>query len=299
MLAMVARHPFRMMLPVSASASCSSSMISSSGSSPPVTARTSSRLLVSGKISSARPVMSPSKTWWTATRLLTSFSLERRDGRVAAHQRDLRHREQDLLAHHLAQAGGGAADADIDHFRQGIELELGREWCVIGSRLQPLGGFGKEIGHGFFGQRLLQEGRADLARPRHDLVLMIGGDDGERHRRLQGEQLGRELEPVAARHVEVEDRDVDAVRPRQRQRLVGVCRLDAHPVRLERVSALATAMRASLLSSTTRTLYLIPSRFPPDQPLSIPFDAATSNRNGRCRRVAQAVISRNALSTVA
>ena len=50
-----------------------------------------------------------------------------RDGAVAAHQRDLRHGQQDLLADHFAQAGGGAIDADIDHFRQGIEFEFGED----------------------------------------------------------------------------------------------------------------------------------------------------------------------------
>ena len=38
------------------------------------------------------------------------------------------------------------------------------------------------------------------------------------------------------------------------KRLVGIGRLDASPVRMKPPSTLATAMRASLLSSTTRTL---------------------------------------------
>jgi len=52
----------RITLPVSASASCSSSMISSYERSLPTTDRTSSRLCSSGNINKALPVMSPSKT---------------------------------------------------------------------------------------------------------------------------------------------------------------------------------------------------------------------------------------------
>ena len=231
-------------------------MISSSGSSPPVTARTSSRLLVSGKISSARPVISPSNTWWMPTRLATSCSLRIVIARVAAHQRDLRHRQQHLLADHVAQAGGGAADADIDHLGQGIELELVEDGRSPAAVDQPLHRIGQEIAHGLLGQRLLQEGGADLARPRHDFDLVVGRDDGQRHRGLEREQLGGEVEPVAARHVEVEDREVErSPVASKRERLVGVGGLEpASSPAAERVSALATAIRASLLSSTTRIL---------------------------------------------
>ena len=123
MLAIVARQPFRMMLPVSASASCSSSMMSSSGRFPPATARTISRLLASGKISIARPVMSPSNTWCTATSLAASLLPQDRDARAAAAVRPSAPTE-DFLADHFAQADGGAADADIDQLGQGIEFQF-------------------------------------------------------------------------------------------------------------------------------------------------------------------------------
>ena len=66
---MVATQLLRMMLPVSASASSSRSTISCNGSCRPTTTRTSSRLLASGKISSARPENTPLKSCRTATKL--------------------------------------------------------------------------------------------------------------------------------------------------------------------------------------------------------------------------------------
>ncbi len=65
--AIVARHPFRIILPVSARASCSRSMTSSKECWSPTIERTSSRLCASGKIRSALPANGPSKDCCTAT----------------------------------------------------------------------------------------------------------------------------------------------------------------------------------------------------------------------------------------
>jgi hypothetical protein len=61
-LAIVATQSFRMTLPISANASYWSSMTSFNESDRPTTARISSRLLVSGKIRSARPENAPVKS---------------------------------------------------------------------------------------------------------------------------------------------------------------------------------------------------------------------------------------------
>ena len=123
---------------------------------------------------------------------------------------------------------GGTADADIDHLGQGVDLELVEKLAHRGS--QSIGRVVQELSHRFLGQRLLQECRADLARPRHDFDLVVGGDDRQRQFGLEPAQLGREVKAVAARHVEVEDGEVERILRSERESLVGVGGLDAGPV---------------------------------------------------------------------
>ena len=89
-----------------------------------MTARTSSRLLASGKISSARPVMSPSKIWCTGDELGVLALGDQFDGLRAADQTDARNGQQHLLPDHLAKARRGVTDPHVHELGQGVELKL-------------------------------------------------------------------------------------------------------------------------------------------------------------------------------
>ena len=186
-LAIVARHAFRMILPVSASASCSRSMTSSSECSSPTIERTSSRLCACGKISRAVPENGPSNDCCTATRLgalprSTSWAAAR-----AGHDIDGRDRQQNLLADHLAQTGGGAADAHIGDFGKRVLLDVRELACIDSSLLrflQAKSRAGQKCSKSFIRQRFSDKRGIKFPRARDNFVLQVGGDDRDRHLRM-------------------------------------------------------------------------------------------------------------------
>ena len=225
-----------MTLPVSASASCSISTISSALSSSPVTARTSSRLLLSGKISSACPEKRPVEILAHGDEVRDLAFADQSRRTVLRDDVDRGYRQMDLVAHHLAQARGRAADSDIDDLGQRVAFKLGKR-DVVGSHpfrdrrrsaapeMKPSSPSG--------GDRFGDERGIDGARARDDLVLDVGGDDRDRQVGIGCAQFAGERQPVLLGHVEVDQRDVDRLRTDDLERLSGAARLDALPRRLQ------------------------------------------------------------------
>ena len=228
---MVARQPFRMMLPISARASCSSSMISSrlqlAADDGP------HQLEALGvREDQQRPAGDVALEHLVDAHEMADLVLAQGpDRRVAAHQVDPGHRQQHLLADHVAQAGGSTADADIDHLGQGVDLELveklahrGASRSAASSRNSPIA-----LSVSGFCRNVAPTSRARVTTSTWWLAEMTAsGSVG-----LEPAQLGREMKAVAARHVEVEDGEVERILRSERESLVGVGGLDAGPVGMQ------------------------------------------------------------------
>ena len=87
-------------------------------------------------------------------------------------------------------------------------------------------------------------------RPAHNLALLIYRNKSHLQIRPDDEKFGRKVQTVAAGHVDVQKSDVDGSLRRQSNRFFW----RSSPRPIPNSVVLMTAMRASLLSSTTRTV---------------------------------------------
>ena len=107
----------------------------------------------------------------------------------------------------------------------------------------------------FIGQRLSDESGIKFPGPRNNLVLKVCGDDRHGHLGMVLPNARYQLQAVGSGHVEIDQRDVDCAGCDRAERIVGAGGFDQLPFRPDSPEALAITMRASLLSSTIRTLY--------------------------------------------
>ena len=94
---------------------------------------------------------------------------------------------------------------------------------------------------------------AGLDGPRDELVLAVGRQHHDRDRPLVEDPAGR-LDPVQARHLDVEDRHVRLLRARELDRLLAVARLgaDLEPRSFEQGSRRSSRMIVSSSAMRTR-----------------------------------------------
>ena len=128
--AIVARQALRMMFPVSASASCSRSMTSSSECSLSHDRPDEFQALGLRKDQERPPGERPFERLLHGDQLRRVASFHQLGGGCAGHDADGRNRQEHLLADHLAQAGRGAADTHIGDFRKRILFDFGELACV-------------------------------------------------------------------------------------------------------------------------------------------------------------------------
>ena len=88
-----------------------------------------------GKINSARPENGPREVLADSYQLVAFTFADQSDRRFVADHLDRGNGQQNLLADHLAQARGAAADADIDEFGERIALKFRQRQVIAGHRI--------------------------------------------------------------------------------------------------------------------------------------------------------------------
>jgi hypothetical protein len=99
-------------------------------------------------------------------------------------------------------------------------------------------GFRQELAQRYLDERFRQERRSERIRAIDDTLLIVGGNDADRHGGIQLAQIFSEVQTVAIRHVEVHEGHMRRVRLHCAQRIGGATGFDSLPVRITAIQGL-------------------------------------------------------------